>query len=191
MVSRIPLGRLCETKGTTLRNLISWNELENPNKNPVTGSPLCRAIIDDSFVFTFGFGLKWNCCVRRQGSVNIFLTCLGAFHCSYIHMKYWRCVLWILNEHCFCNGNNDKVIQSFPNQSMITILGCFRFGDPSTPVPCFREQTRPGFLALWIRLIIISFVPQINEKADRSTNQALKSSRIQQSRIKGAKNSFL
>ena len=70
-------------------------------------------------------------------------------------------------------------------------LGCFRFGDPSTPVPCFREQTRPGFLALWIRLIIISFVPQINEKADRSTNQALKSSRIQQSRIKGAKNSFL
>ena len=42
-------------------------------------------------------------------------------------------------------------------------LGCFRFGDPSTPVPCFREQTRPGFLALWIRLIIVKIMNQSEE----------------------------
>ena len=100
MVSRIPLGRLCETKGTTLRNLISWNELENPNKNPVAGSPLCRAIIDDSFVFIFGFGLKWNWRFGDMDQLIFFLPALVLFTCDTVHIFIWNiedvcCEYWM------------------------------------------------------------------------------------------------
>ena len=43
-------------------------------------------------------------------------------------------------------------------------LGSFRFGGPSTPRPCFREQIRPGFLVLWIRLIIVKIMNQSEER---------------------------
>ncbi len=47
-------------------------------------------------------------------------------------------------------------------------LGSFRFGGPSTPRPCFREQIRPGFLDLWIKLIIVEITNQ-SEKQERPT----------------------
>ena len=74
-------------------------------------------------------------------------TCLGAFHCSYIHMKYWRCVLWILNEHCFCNGNNDKVKYNHSQINAWLPFGLFQIWWPVHASSLFQGTDTSGFLS--------------------------------------------